>query len=47
MIDERGRGAPGLTRLGEMLDALVERRQALLEGRPCRRRSKADEPEPV
>jgi hypothetical protein len=34
MIDERRRGGPGLTRLGEMLDALMERKRALLEGRP-------------
>jgi hypothetical protein len=34
MIDERGQDAPPLQRLGEMLDALMERKRALLEGRP-------------
>ena len=34
MIDERGRGAPDLTRLGEMLDVLMQRKRALLAGRP-------------
>jgi hypothetical protein len=34
LIDERGKDAPNLQALGEILDTLMERKQALLEGRP-------------
>jgi len=34
MIDERDQDAPACERLGKMLDALMDRKRALMAGRP-------------